>query len=778
MANHASPGFGVLLRHLREEAGLTQEALAERASLSERGLRYLETGAREPYPATVVRLAEALGLEPTARSRLSAAARGSSPPPAPHLPPAVSLIGRESALDDLRELVLGGARLVTVTGPGGVGKTSLAREAALAIGDALGEAVVWVPLERIDSAGQVLPAILAALGARGAEGPTPWIDRLAEALGPKRLLIVLDNVEHVVAAAPGIGEVLATCPAVTVIATSRVPLNVRAETEYFLPPLEAPDEADVADAQEARRWPAVALFERKARAVDRAFAVTDANARATARLCRELDGLPLSLELAAARVRVASPAEMLATRSRLDLLVGGPVDAPERQRTARATLEWSYGLLDPEDRELLRRLAVFRGGAPLAGVAAVARPEPGNATGPTARLEALRRASLVDRSEAQGVSRIHLLEVVREFAGEQLAAHPEEERGARDAHASFYADRALAQWPDIERRPAAVLAESDTDYGNLRAALDHLLRTGRFEVGLKACASTWVYWDIRGHVQEGISRLGDFLRADDDAPAGRAASPAARAEALLALSHLERVAGTYRDARDHAAESLALFRAEGDSRGITHALLGEAFALRLAGNVADARARHREGLSLARQIGHEHMIAGHLHHLGMIASMVDRDVDAARPLLEESLARFRGLGYLRFEALLLALLGSVEDAAGNEARADSLLSESLDLMALTGTLGVLWPLNEIARVAARRGRPRQAATLASAADRLRVLAGASRLPHVEAWLRALRESLGEPAFQEAWAVGCELSVEGAVALAISEGLGPQSLAPH
>lgn len=756
--------FGGLLRRLRLEAGLTQEALAERAAVSERGLRYLETGRRAPYPATVVRLAEALGLSPASRSQLVAAAsadaRGRVPPA-----PGPALLGREGAVGDVVSLLLRGERLVTVTGVGGVGKTSLAREAAGQLESAFDDGTLWVPLERVDASERVLPSVLASLGARGPDLDAAWADRVVEAIGSRRLLLVLDNFEHVAAAAPLVAEVLARCPALSVLTTSRVPLNLRAETEYWLGPLETPDAADVSGSSDALAWPAVVLFERRARAVDRAFAVTDGNAKAVARLCRELDGLPLSLELAAARVRVASPAEMLEAGGRLDLLSGGPVDAPLRQRTARDALDWSYRLLGASERSFLRRLAVFRGGATLGAVAAVAGEGDGSEPRVAGGLEALRRASLVNRAEHDGVSRISLLQTVREYALEQLAAHPDQDRDVRDRHASFFAELALQSGHDVERHPAAVLSVFDAERENLRLALERLRETGRTELGLSVCSASWVYRDIRGHVQEGIAFLESFLTA-----AGDDVALEARGQGLLAMSQLERIAGAYPAAHRHAVEALAVFRATGDVSGIAHGLLGAGFIARLQGRTEEARASFSEGLELAHAAGDQHMIAAHLHHLGMLASMVDGDAQAARPLLEESLRRFRELGYPRFVSLLLALLGSVAETEGNGKQADALLAESLEVMALSGiSLGVFWPLNEMATVAARRGHARRAVVLASAADGLRVLSGAHRLPHVQAWMAQLRRDLGDAEFEAQWATGQSLGLDEAMEYAVSQG---------
>jgi predicted ATPase/transcriptional regulator with XRE-family HTH domain len=374
--------FASLLRRHREQAGLTQEELADRAGLTPHAVSALERGARtRPYPHTVRSLADALRLDDDARAALLASVprRASSAPaeaaPTAHtartLPaPATALLGREAELDAVVALLDDpSVRLVTLTGLGGVGKTRLALAVAARVGSAFPGGVVWVPLAALDDPALVLPAVGHALGASGAEGPDV-LGAVSAGLSGGRTLLVVDNLEHLLAAAPDVGALLEACPEVTVLASSRAALRVRGEHEHAVAPLPVPRTADL---EALAASPAVALLLERARAVSPSFAVTAANAEAVAGLCTRLAGIPLALELAAAKVRLLDPAALLA---RLDtaLASGGARDLPARQRTMRATLDWSHDLLEPAEQRLFARLGVFGGGFTLEAAEAVAEP--------------------------------------------------------------------------------------------------------------------------------------------------------------------------------------------------------------------------------------------------------------------------------------------------------------------------------------------------------------------------------------------------------------------
>jgi transcriptional regulator with XRE-family HTH domain len=359
--------FGAILRELREAKGLTQEELASRAGLTAKAVSALERGERKrPYPHTVRALADALELSGDKRSALLAAvptrgvkatAAGQEQPKlsVPH----TSLLGRERELEEIQGF-LREVRLLTLTGPGGIGKTRLGIEAAKKASEYFLDGVAFVALAPLGDAALVMPTVSQVLGLREAAGVNP-LEALRQHLREKKFLLVLDNFEHVAEAAPEVVDLLGSCPNLSVLVTSRAPLRVRGEREYSVSSLVVPDPNRMPEAKEVAETPAAELFIERAEEASPAFELTQANAAAVAAICWRLDGLPLALELAAARTRFLGPTALL---SRLDqaLQAGGARDLPERQRTMRATLDWSHELLHEPERQLFRRLSVFAGG--------------------------------------------------------------------------------------------------------------------------------------------------------------------------------------------------------------------------------------------------------------------------------------------------------------------------------------------------------------------------------------------------------------------------------
>jgi len=495
MASAEPHPFAQLLKHHRVAAGLTQEALAERAGLSARSISDMERGLRSapyqdtvhklvgglglsaaerarfeaaarrrrariiPHPATVRVLADALGRSDEDRITFLASARENAVPsthaaPAPHHLPLhpTPLLGREREVAELgAQLRRDDVRLLTLTGTGGVVKTRLAIEAATQLAAAFADGAWFVPLSRISDPALVLPAIAHTLELKES-GATPLAEVLHRHLRDKELLLVLDNFEHLLAAARSIGALLASCPGVKVLVTSRVALRLQGEREYALRPLALPDPQRLPPPEQLAQHAAVALFLERARAAKADFHVTPATAPAIVAICARLDGLPLAIELAAARVKLLSPSALLQRLERsLPMLTGGPRDLDKRQQTMRNTLAWSYDLLSPEEQVLFWRLAVFAGGCTLKAAEAVCGAPDG--------VEPLRidvfdgLAALVDQGlvqrreedegpEGDGAPRFGMLYVIHEYALEQLDGSGEAEALAR-AHGHFFLNLAI-----------------------------------------------------------------------------------------------------------------------------------------------------------------------------------------------------------------------------------------------------------------------------------------------------------------------------------------------
>ncbi len=638
--------YGEHLRHHREAAGYSQEQLAERAGLSANAISALERGERKrPYPDTLRRLAEALGLSDAQRAELAATLRGGSeapvgtsgqPRPAADLPgEPTPLIGREGEANVVRRLLAHpDGRPLTLLGPGGVGKTRLALHVARSAMDRYADGVVWVELAPLADSSLVLSTIVRAMGLDEPLGGDPGAT-LRSWLRERRVLLVLDNVEHVLDVGRDLARLLDACPYLQILATSRSSLGIRGEQEYVVPPLELPPGGPVIQLDAVARAPSVQLFVQRARRKHPSFVLTGENAPIVAAICRRLGGLPLALELVAARVRVLSLPELLARLDQLmSLLVGGARDLPRRQQTMRATIGWSYDLLGPAEQALFRRLSVFSGGWTLEAA------ESANAWGDIAGddvidlLSSLVEQSLVTVTQDQHETRYWLLEPIRQYGGERLRASGEAEE-TRLRHARHYQEFAVAAALELEGGSEQLLwlDRIEREHDNLRAALAWCQEgegADRAGIGLRLAAALWRFWEIRGHTVEGCKWLAGALARSDGLP------PALRANALNAAGNL---------ARDRA-------------------------------DFARATACHEECLAIRRALNDTHGIAISLNNLGVIARD-RRDAQRTMELCEESLALFRSTGDHHRSAIVMISLGVAASEQGDHARARVWYEESL-----------------------------------------------------------------------------------------------------
>jgi predicted ATPase/class 3 adenylate cyclase len=638
--------------------------------------------------------------------------------------PTTPFLGRERELVEVVGL-LEAARLLTLTGPGGTGKTRLAAQAAGMASDGYPDGVWWVPLAALREPELVLETAAQVVGSKNG---------LAEHIADKSMLLLFDNFEQVVEAAGDVAGLLASCPNLDLLVTSREPLHVTGEQEYPVPPLVHEE--------------GVGFFLARARAVKPGFEVDDA----VSEVCRRLDDLPLALELAAARVKALSSSQILERlEQRLPLLTGGARDLPERQRTLRGAIEWSYELLTEEEQRLFGRLSVFRGGCTLEAAEEVC----------DADLDTVQ--SLVDKSLLRHTEeRYWMLETIREYAAEQLDASSEADE-LRRRHADFFLALAEQTYPRLTGSPKNELELLQREHDNLRAALEYLELTSETQLRLQLAGALWKFWNMRGDIAEGSRRLESALLGDGS-------STPARARALNGATGMLLRGGDSVTARRWAEEALALHTELGDEWGIANSTL-------LLGNVEaqdehleSARDLFEDALRRFEELGDEHyvllatrLIAWMCYDLG--------DRDRARALHESVVRRAQAVGNQRMQATSLGALSEYaldDDRVGD---AIPMLTESTRIYHDLGERAeVVINFYRFARALLLRGRPEAAAELLGAADALNAEMGAS----LQYWMRdmndvttaMLRETLDDAAFGEAWERGAKLTLDEAVALAL------------
>ncbi|MCW5854269.1 MAG: tetratricopeptide repeat protein, partial [Anaerolineae bacterium] len=622
------------------------------------------------------------------------------------------------------------------------------------------DGVYFVPLAALRDPALVPEALHKTLGLAEATDK-PLLTVVVDALRTRQVLIVLDNFEQVIEAQAVVTRILSACPTVKLIVTSRIPLRLRAEREWPVAPLTVPRPR--ATTQELQAAPAIQLFLERARAVKPNLALTDVILKAVAEICARLDGLPLAIELAAARIRLLTPQAMLSRlNERLKLLSAGPRDLPLRQQTLRAAIDWSYDLLEPPQRTVFRRLAVFVGGFTLEAAEQVLSL---GATSPLPvfdNLDVLVNESLVQqREDEQGQSRFSLLQTIREYALERLDESGEADLLARQ-HGRYYVQLAETAEPELTGLEQSLwLGRLEVDHDNLNAALDWTAARDPAGLGLRAAAALWRFWYVRGFFIEGRRWLGRLL-AQPPPTASRSLALAWRGAGVLADSQ-----GDVAGAEAAFQQSLAVFRALNDLSGMARAGNSLGIIALRTGDRARARGYFQDSLTIFRNLNDQRAIAHSLNQLGTVAGQ-DGDYVGARRLYEQSLSLFRALGDEWGTGLGLINLGEVAAQQSDSQAAQRYYAESLGLFQALGDRWFMARVMDYCGIlAVSLGQARRAGRLLGAAQAIRGELGAALNPNDQSRLDlSLQQARAADAaaFNAGWEEGGQMTLERATAL--------------
>ncbi|HEX9990976.1 MAG TPA: tetratricopeptide repeat protein [Chloroflexia bacterium] len=725
----SDPSFGSWLKQQRKLLDLTQEMLGQRIGYSGRTLEKIESGERHASRQIAELLAQALDIPEDehaafvqfARSGTlapTAGAPGNAPWKAPHrhthnLPAErTGFIGREDALAHALDLLRHeDVRLLSMTGPPGIGKTRLSIQVAKKLAGEFEHGVFFVELASVRDPDLLAASIAYALQIRES-ATSPLLQSLKEHLKARQLILVLDNFEQLVEAAPLLGDLLSHSPHLKLIVSSREALRIYGEHNFPVHSLSLPGMGETTHPERLLGFGAIDLFVERARAIEPGFALADGNASTVVEICRALEGVPLAIELAAARAWDLSLDEIRAgLENKLALLTGGPRDLPARQQTLRGAVDWSYDLLSAQERALFRRISVFAGGCTLKAIEAVCNVE-GQPSLDVATLAAsLLNKSLLQRAAGAGDDRRYrMLEVIREYAHERLVESGEAE-AAHHSHARYYAAFAEEAEPHLRGLEQAAWSDLiERDHDNLRAALDWSLGESeeghRAELGLLLGGALGRFWEKRGLPGEGRHYLGRLL-----AQPGRRGHEALRAEALAVAGLLALYQGDFPAARALYVESLQIRREIGDMPAIAGALNDLGVAARAGGDYAYARALYEESLRIRREFGDTPGIASSLNSLGTVM-LFQGDYAQARLFAQEGLRIRRELDSKPGIALSLHILGDIERSLGDFAAAGTLYEESLRLSEELGNKpSVANALHNLAHIAIHEGKPEHATQL-------------------------------------------------------------------